>query len=146
MKNFIFSLVHFLGGFCVLWLSYALVNVSFQVEIATTLWAKTLVETAFLICGVIWGNMGWDARKLVSKDSAWSYVVFEISRSSAPLAIVLPIFLAVFDFCYKARLATVDYALHWQQIVLLGVSLLVILVLVFYRRSERAFWYRHTTP
>jgi len=146
MKKFVFFSTHFIGGFCLLWLSYALVNVSLQGLLAESLWAKTLVETSFLISGVIWGNLGWDALKRISEDCTGSYVVFEMARSSAPLTVFLPVFLVAFDSIYKIKVVAVDYAFYWQHGLLLAVFAVMSSLLLLYRRSENALFFEHAPP
>src|SRR5690554_4654044 len=56
-----FTFVHFLLGLYILWVTKY--RIDEHISSDTSLGIKGLVETAWLLAGIYWGNLGWDIRK-----------------------------------------------------------------------------------
>ncbi|MGQ0798878.1 MAG: hypothetical protein ACT4NL_02040 [Pseudomarimonas sp.] len=118
LKQWSFFAVHMVAGFLNLWLGYAYVKASLVNELESSVPLSALLEAGFLLTGVVWGNLGWDALKEVRQATNWSHVIYQVARSTAPLVIWLPLFLIAVD-AYKFGITTV---FRTEQLVLLAVS------------------------
>lgn len=134
-----FFLIHFVVGFAALWLCFALVKESFPEVLRTKLWSETLLETSFLVGGVVWGNLGWDSFNRLKDSATGSNMAYELAKSTAPLAVALPFFLLILDFVYVLRVPGLSWTWHWQQFVLAGLGTIVVALLI-------SFWCRRRSP
>ena len=141
MGRKIFFAFHFVVGFLLLWLIYQLMHHNLLPDENPPLWAEALVETAYLVSGVIWGNIGWDTFKHIPEDASFSLMTYVLSRTLAPVAIGLPFFLVLLDVFYQGKYALWQLALNWQNAGLLAIALITALIQRAYRRSEKGFFY-----
>src|SRR5690606_23923620 len=96
----------------------------------------------YLVAGVIWGNVGWDTFKRIPDDASISLLIYVLSRTLAPVAIVLPLILVLMDMFFQGNYLSWRIALTWQNIAILALGLVVLLLQRVYARSEKGFFYR----
>jgi len=142
MGRGIFFALHFMLGFLVLWLIYQSIQHSVLPGTNPALWLEAAVETAYLVTGVIWGNLGWDTFKKIPEKAKFSLMIYVLSRTLAPVVIVLPIFLIVLDMFFLGKYLSWRLALTWQNWLLVVFAVVGLILLGFYRKSEMGFFYR----
>jgi hypothetical protein len=141
--RWVYFLIHFFAGFFILWLFHQYVMLSFPPSNTRQLWLEGLIETSYLVAGVSWGNLGWDAfTKRMPSDSSISYVIYVSSRTLAPVMIALPVVANFVDIIIKGPVIWRASSLQWQNITLILFSIVSTLVLFLYRKSEPAVFYR----
>ena len=142
MGRRIFFALHFVLGFFLLWLLYQVIHYNVLPRTNPPLWLEAAVETAYLVTGVIWGNLGWDTFKKLSDDSEFSLMVYVLSRTLAPVVIVLPIFLVILDMFSQGEYLSWRLAWTWQNCTLVACAVVESILLSLYRKSEKGFFYR----
>src|SRR5690606_23711546 len=56
----------------------------------TSLGIKGLVETAWLLAGIYWGNLGWDIRKELLVNGTFREALAHLAKKSVPIMMLLP--------------------------------------------------------
>ena len=141
MGRSIFFAVHFIGGFLLLWLLNQAIHVTLLPDEGAPLWVEAGIETLYLVAAVVWGNVGWDSLKRITANAPGSLLVYVLSRTLAPVAIWLPLFLIPMDFIHRGHLLPWKLAATWQNGLLLILGIAVFVLQRVYRRSENAFFY-----
>lgn len=134
---------HFVAGFLLLWLTYTFVKQTFLVGPSSPpLATEAFVETAYLLAGVVWGNVGWDTfTRRLPKGASFSMVAYALSRTVATPLIVLPVVLWIVDFVKQGPAVWRASGLTWSSAGLFLASLLLLAVYLRYRKSEMAVFY-----
>ncbi|WP_413692966.1 hypothetical protein [Psychromonas sp. KJ10-2] len=91
-KLFIFF--HFIMGFFCLWLTYFQLSMIVKAHGDPLFW-KSGLETAYLVVGVFWGNIGWDFYSNIKKGVSASVITDYMVNFSAPGVFVFPIVVSI---------------------------------------------------
>lgn len=142
MARWIFFFLHFVLGFLLLWLILQLTQYGLFPRHGAQLWAEAAVQTIYLVAGVIWGNVGWDAFKQIPNGAQFSLMVYTLSRTVAPIAIGIPLPLIALSPFFQGQYISWRLMFTWQNAVLLCVAIVVFLLQKAYRRSEKGFFYK----
>lgn len=142
MKRWIFFTLHFALGFVMLWFLHKLAQFSFLPLGRAPLWSQALVDTLYLVAGVIWGNVGWDAFKRFPKDASWSLFIYVLSRTLVPVLVALPLAIFILSLFFQTHYLSWRATVTWQNSVLLGSAILVLVLQRLYRRSEEGFFHK----
>ncbi|MGH8050101.1 MAG: hypothetical protein ACREPB_05520 [Arenimonas sp.] len=136
LNKSIFFILHFVFGFLTLWQFYYYIQLTVPALLTANLMLKTFLEVGFILICVVFGNSGWDSLKLLTPSTTGSELVKELSRSLAPMLIVLPVFSVLFDFAQNVSLVDFSWALSRLPLTWLGISLLVGVLLIYYQRNS----------
>lgn len=140
MVRTIFFAFHFIGGFLLLWLAYTLATIRL-LPTDSALELKAGLETAYLVTGVIWGNVGWDNFKRIPDNANFSLLAYILSRTLAPVVVGLPVVALVLDMFFQGTLVFWRPFLTWQHITLIVSAAVVGVTQRVYRKSPNAFYY-----
>lgn len=140
--RWVFFALHFGGGFLLLWFIFYLARLSFYPLHGIPFALQTTVHTLYVVAGVVWGNVGWDAFKHIPRDASVSLFVYVLSRTLSPICVFIPIFAILFSVFSHGHYLDWKLACTSGNAGLLGIAVTVIVVQMFYRRSERGFFYR----
>lgn len=143
--RWIYFVLHFVIGFFALWLSYTYAKISFLHDTNNvSLWLQGFVETTYLVLGVVWGSIGWDTfTRRIPPDSRPSLVVYALSQTLAPVAILLPVVFNAIELSGQGFATWKTTSLVWQNCLLWIMSLLLIMILMRYRKTEMPSFYRY---
>src|SRR5690606_30539401 len=83
-----FTFVHFLLGLYILWVTKY--RIDEHISSDTSLGIKGLVETAWLLAGIYWGNLGWDIRKELLVNGTFREALAHLAKKSVPIMMLLP--------------------------------------------------------
>ena len=142
MGRHVFFAIHFVVGFLLLWLMYQYAHTSLLPPEHPPLWLESAVETSYLVAGVAWGNLGWDALKRIPQNADRSLLLYVLSRTMAPVAVFLPLVAIVLDFFYQGIYLSWRLAVSWENAGLLAAAAFVLVSQRLYARSEKGFFYR----
>lgn len=97
----LFVLLHFVGGFFVLWSAYFYLQLILEGPLSDNLLIKSLLETSYLIGGVAWGNIGWDRLSAITPETSASDIGKNIVFTTAPICIIVPGILIVSELFFR---------------------------------------------
>lgn len=140
--RWIFFTLHFGGGFLLLWLVFKLTLFSFFPMQGVRIGLEALTQTGYLVAGVIWGNVGWDAFKNIPSDASPSLLIYVLTRTLTPVLVLLPIFTIICSVFFEGHYLYWKQACTWQNGVFLSMAIIALLLQRLYRRSESGFFYR----
>jgi hypothetical protein len=142
MKPKAFFAIHFGAGFVELWLTYYYAQLTMGEAMASNLWLKAGIETAFLVAGVIWGNLGWDEYKYLKSAGPDTTLAFALANATASLAVGLPIVFVTLDTVHNYSLVGFSWAIRQLPLSLIAAAAAVQLVLLAYRKEAAPRCYR----
>ena len=138
--RWVFFILHFGGGFLILWLLFKLARFSFYPSHNINFSLEAFMQTGYLVAGVIWGNLGWDAFKRITPDASPRRFVYILTRTFIPICVALPIFLVILSMFFQGHYLYWKSACTWYNGVLIGIAILVLLLQRLYRHSESGFF------
>lgn len=140
MKRWIYFILHFVGGFLILWLTYKVALEDLLPRHGASLLLTTAINTSYLVCGVIWGNVGWDTFKNF-KEERWSFLPYALSQTLAPVIITFPVIIIALEVFFQGQYLSWRIACTLTNVFFLGLVVVNFVLLLLYKRSERNFFY-----
>lgn len=83
-----YLLVHYVLGFFMLWLTKD--NLDKVNNSASGILISGSIETAWLIAGVAWGNVGWDVSRSILKNGTIRSSIVALLKTTLPMLTLLP--------------------------------------------------------
>ena len=133
-----FTCAHFFLGLYIFWVIKYSIDTKLGAD--SPLKVRAFIETAWLLTGIYWGNMGWDIRKQLIINGTLREAFRYIVQISAPTMILLPGILYTFIAYYN--LHKYDHSLintaTAPAIIWIVAAVIALLIFSFYRKISKA--------
>ncbi|CAA0337074.1 membrane hypothetical protein [Alteromonas infernus] len=130
--KWLFIMLHFVGGFFVLWLAYYYLQLLLEGPLTDNLLVKSLLETSYLVAGVAWGNIGWDRLNAITPKTSASDISKNIIFTTAPISIIVPGILLVSELVFRVSEGGWSWAwYHFSVSTIWGVVVVISLIFAY---------------
>lgn len=101
----LYALIHLIFGFYILWFAKYEINQLLSLINEDNVLAESILETAWVLVCVYWGNLGWDRYKSLKDNGKFEHLSNYLFIETAPLLLGLPLLV----FCFEAYTNLVVY-------------------------------------
>lgn len=132
--RYTFFVIHFIGGFAVLFLSYYYIQMLLGEELFTNVLLKSFVEVSYLVTGVVWGNAGWDRFGKFTSKCGLSELTQALVTTTAPVTIIFPPIVAVSELLIRTSEFGWEWAWYRTSLMLVWLSFASLALIYIYRK------------
>jgi hypothetical protein len=135
----IYALFHLIFGFYILWFVKYEINQLLVLINKNNVLAESILETAWILVCVYWGNLGWDRYKSLKYSGKFEHLSHYLLLESAPLLLGLPLMVSCFEA--YANLAVYSHSLilgfNSPIFIWVGCAIFYVIAARIYRWTQR---------
>jgi|SRR5690554_944842 len=132
--RYAFFLIHFVGGFVVLFLSYYYIQMLLGEQLLNNVLLKSFVEVSYLVTGVVWGNAGWDRFGKFTSKCSLSELTQALVTTTTPVTIIFPPIVVISELLIRSSEHGWEWAWYQTSLMMVWLSFASLALIYIYRK------------